>query len=110
MIKISYLLTNLISLSADGAQADSVQQTNEADWFKKARDFTCAEPSKSRPPSYMPVTLDGGELSASLPSRLTLRGRNPSPHCIRGWTGPRTGLDVVGSKLEDAQCDAIQTC
>jgi hypothetical protein len=36
---------------------DSVQQATEAHWLRRARDFKCAEPSKSRPPSYMPATL-----------------------------------------------------
>jgi hypothetical protein len=40
-------------------------------------------------------TLDGGERSASRTDRFTSRARAPSIHWVRGWIGPRTGLDAV---------------
>jgi hypothetical protein len=40
-----------------GWRADSVQQGTEADWLTWARGRRCAEPSKSLPSSYVPVTL-----------------------------------------------------
>jgi hypothetical protein len=39
--------------------------------------------------------LDGGEWSASRPSRLTSRERDPGTHWIEGWVGPRAVLDAV---------------
>jgi len=36
--------------------------------------------------------LDGGGWSTSRPGRLT-PGKKPGIHCIRGWVGPRAGLD-----------------
>jgi hypothetical protein len=39
--------------------------------------------------------LDGGEWSASRPGRFTPSERAPGTHCIRGWVGPRAGLDAV---------------
>jgi hypothetical protein len=41
-------------------ETEGVQQTTEADWLIWARDFKCAEPSKTRPPSSMAVTCVGG--------------------------------------------------
>lgn len=38
-------------------ERDSVQQPTEGDWVKRGRDFKCAERSKTRQPSYVPVTL-----------------------------------------------------
>jgi hypothetical protein len=35
----------------------------------------------------------GSEWSASSPGRFTPRERAPGTHWIRGWVGPRTGLD-----------------
>jgi hypothetical protein len=35
----------------------------------------------------------GGELSASCPGHS--QGKNPGTHCIGGWVGPRSGLDVL---------------
>jgi hypothetical protein len=47
-------------VSAVGAQRArerlSIQQATEADWLTTARDFKCAEPSKTRPPSHVPIT------------------------------------------------------
>jgi hypothetical protein len=39
--------------------------------------------------------LDGGEWSASRPSRFTPRERAPGTHWIGDWVGPRTVLDAV---------------
>jgi hypothetical protein len=41
-------------------ERQSVRQAIEADWLTRARDFKCAEPSKTQPPSYVPVTLMTG--------------------------------------------------
>jgi len=38
---------------------------------------------------------DGGEWSASRPSRFTPIGRAPGTHWTGGWVGPRAGLDAV---------------
>jgi hypothetical protein len=35
----------------------SVRQATEADWLTRARDSTCAEASKTRPPSFVRRTL-----------------------------------------------------
>jgi hypothetical protein len=37
----------------------------------------------------------GGEWSASHPGRFTSEERAPGTHWIRGWVGPRAGLDDV---------------
>jgi hypothetical protein len=37
--------------------------------------------------------LDGGEWSASCPSRFIPGERTPDTHWIGGWVGPRTGLE-----------------
>jgi hypothetical protein len=39
--------------------------------------------------------LDGGQLSASRPSRFTPRERAPGTHWIGGWVGPGATLDAV---------------
>jgi hypothetical protein len=39
--------------------------------------------------------VDGGEGSASRPSRFTPRGRSPGTHWIGGWVGPRAVLDAL---------------
>jgi hypothetical protein len=39
--------------------------------------------------------LDGGEWSASRPGLFTPRERGPVARWIRGWMGPRAGLDTV---------------
>jgi hypothetical protein len=41
-------------------ETESAQQATEADWLTRERDSRCAEPSKTRPPSYVPVTCVGG--------------------------------------------------
>jgi hypothetical protein len=40
-------------------------------------------------------TLDGGEWSASRPSRCNLRERAPVTYSIRDWVGPTAVLDAV---------------
>jgi hypothetical protein len=48
-------------VGAQGARERlGIQQATEADWLTTARDFNCAEPSKTRPPSSMAVTCVGG--------------------------------------------------
>jgi hypothetical protein len=39
---------------------EELRQATEADWLTRTRDSRCAEPSKTRPPSFMPVTCAGG--------------------------------------------------
>jgi hypothetical protein len=46
------------------------------------------------PPS-LPSALNGGEWSASHPSRFTPRKGALGSHWIGGWVGPRAGLDAV---------------
>jgi hypothetical protein len=45
-------------MKADGSQreTESVQQATKFDWLTRARGISCAEPSKTRPPSYVPFT------------------------------------------------------
>jgi hypothetical protein len=38
-------------------RGERVQQAIVADWITKAHDSRCAEPFKSRPPSYVPLAL-----------------------------------------------------
>jgi hypothetical protein len=38
------------------------------------------------------------EWSASLPGRFTPRDRAPATHWIRGWVGPRAGLEAVSMR------------
>jgi hypothetical protein len=42
---------------------------------------------------FLTSALAGGEWSASRPGRFTPRGKAPGTHWIRGWVGPRAGLD-----------------
>jgi hypothetical protein len=44
--------------------------------------------------------LDRGEWLSSSPGRFILGERHPSTHCIRGWMGPRAGLDAVERRKE----------
>jgi hypothetical protein len=44
---------------------------------------------------FLTSELDGGELSASRPSRFTLGEIAPDIDWIGGWVGPRAGLDAV---------------
>jgi hypothetical protein len=43
----------------------------------------------------LPSALDGGEWSASRRRPLYPRERAPGTHWIRGWVGPRAGLNAV---------------
>jgi hypothetical protein len=45
--------------------------------------------------AFMTSALDGGEWSASRPSRFTRRERAPFTHQIEGLVGSRVGLDAV---------------
>jgi hypothetical protein len=42
--------------------------------------------------------LDGGKWSASRSGRFTPRERAPGTHWIRGWVGPRDGLNAVSKR------------
>jgi hypothetical protein len=45
--------------------------------------------------SFSTSALDGGEWSASRPSRAFTPGeRTPGTYCTGGWVGPRAGLDT----------------
>jgi hypothetical protein len=44
---------------------------------------------------FFTSALDGGEWSASRPTRFTPGERAPGAYWIGGWVGPRTGLDDV---------------
>jgi hypothetical protein len=48
--------------------------------------------------------LDGGEWSASHPSRFTSRERAPGTHWIGSWVGPRAGLDAVVKRKTPSPC------
>jgi hypothetical protein len=43
--------------------------------------------------------LDEGEWSTSCPGRFTPKKRAPGTNWIRGWAGPRAGVDAV-SKIK----------
>jgi hypothetical protein len=43
--------------------------------------------------TYGGVDVVEGEWSASSPCRFTPGEKDPGTHWIRGWMGPRTGLD-----------------
>jgi hypothetical protein len=45
--------------------------------------------------AFLISAVDGGEWSASGPSRFTPRERAPGTHWIGGWLGPRAILDAV---------------
>jgi hypothetical protein len=45
--------------------------------------------------AFLTSALDGGEWSASWPSRFTPRERASGIHWIGGWMGPRAVLDAV---------------
>jgi hypothetical protein len=47
-------------------------------------------------PPFFTSALDGGEWSASRPGRYT--------HWIRGWVGPRAGLDDVEKRILSCPC------
>jgi hypothetical protein len=46
-------------------------------------------------PTFLTSAVDQGEWLASRPGRFTTGKRAPSMHMIRGWLGPRAGLDAV---------------
>jgi hypothetical protein len=46
-------------------------------------------------PPFLASALDGGEWSASRPGRFNFKEVVPGTHWIRGWVGPRGGLDAL---------------
>jgi hypothetical protein len=44
--------------------------------------------------------LDGGEWTASRPSRYTPEDRAPGTHWIGSWVGPEAGLDAMKREIE----------
>jgi hypothetical protein len=44
---------------------------------------------------FLNSKLVGGECSASLTGRITLKERVPNMHWIRDWGNPRDGLEIV---------------
>jgi hypothetical protein len=44
---------------------------------------------------FLTSVLDGGEWTASRHGHFTPEGKAPGTHCIGGWVGPRSGLDIV---------------
>jgi hypothetical protein len=48
--------------------------------------------------------LDGGELSASRPGRLTSKDKAPGTHWIGGWVYTRAGLDTVSKREIPSTC------
>jgi hypothetical protein len=51
-----------------------------------------------------PRILDRGEWSASRPGRFSPRARAPDAHWVRGWVGPRVGLDAVAKTEIPSPC------
>jgi hypothetical protein len=49
-------------------------------------------------PHILTSVLDGGEWSASHPSRFTSRERTAGTHRIWGWVGSRADLDAGGEE------------
>jgi hypothetical protein len=49
-------------------------------------------------PLFLTSALDGGELPALGHGRFTLGQRVPGTHWIRGWVGPKAGLNAVERK------------
>jgi hypothetical protein len=47
---------SLVPASGAQRETEGVEQAIEADWLTMPRDFKCADPSKTRPHSYAPVT------------------------------------------------------
>jgi hypothetical protein len=45
--------------------------------------------------AFLILALDGGKWSVPKPGRFILGERNPGTDLIRGWMGPRSGLDPV---------------
>jgi hypothetical protein len=50
-------------------------------------------------PTFLTLTLDGGDRSASRPDRLIPGEIFPGTLCIGGWVEPRTSLDAVEKKI-----------
>jgi hypothetical protein len=48
--------------------------------------------------AFLTSALAGRELSASRPGHFTPRERVPGIHGIRGWVGPRAGLDNMETR------------
>jgi hypothetical protein len=48
--------------------------------------------------AFLNSALDGGEWSASRPSRFTPGERTPDTHCTGYSVGPRAGLEAVAKK------------
>jgi hypothetical protein len=46
-------------------------------------------------PPFLNSTLDGGNWLDTRPGHFTPAKREPTIHCVRGWVGPRAGLDAV---------------
>jgi hypothetical protein len=49
-------------------------------------------------PPFLTSTQDGSQSSALRSGHFTSRERAPGTHWIRGWVGPRAGLDAVGQR------------
>jgi hypothetical protein len=49
-------------------------------------------------PPFLTSALDGGEWSASRPCCFTTGEIAPGTHWVRGWVGPRAGLDAVDTR------------
>jgi hypothetical protein len=50
-------------------------------------------------PSFLSLTLDGGEWLASHPGRFASEERSPSTHGIVVWLGPRANMDAMEKKI-----------
>jgi hypothetical protein len=48
---------------------------------------------------FLTSAPDGGERSASRPSRFTSRERTPCTHWIEDWVGSRAGLEESGENF-----------
>jgi hypothetical protein len=53
---------------------------------------------------FFTSALDGGEWSASRPSRFTPRERAPGTHWIWGWVDPTAGLETVVKRRIPNHC------
>jgi hypothetical protein len=54
--------------------------------------------------AFLNSALDGGELSASHPGRITPSERTPDNHWIGGWVSPRTSLKAVAKREKFLLC------
>jgi hypothetical protein len=50
-------------------------------------------------PSFLTLALDGGKLVSFMPLSPYSWGKSPGTHWIRGWMGPRTGLDTMEKRI-----------